>query len=337
VRPALAMVLNVVNFAAFNAMYGYTEGDVVLRRIADALREFEDDDVDVGRFGGDTFILLVSETHPDRIAEFVERVHRRLSELAYVARDQTLPISVACGYAVAPLDGGNRHDLVSLCVDRAKLSRLQGCVPAGSDELEAFTLHGSFEGIASIVSALLDRDPYTRVHLVEVNRMAKLWSEYNLELDHYALAQLLQASLLHDVGKLLVSDRILVKPGHLTGDEYEDVKRHAAYGRHILIAQPGYETVAEIVGQHHERWDGGGYPNGLLGASIHPVARAVSVLDAFSAMVADRPYHRGITEDAALAELQRCSGTQFDPYYVERFVAWRESGEILPTVRPARL
>jgi two-component system, cell cycle response regulator len=337
VSPALTMVFNIVNFAAFNTTYGYSEGDIVLRRVADALREFEDEGVEVGRFGGDTFILVVGETHPDRIAEYVDRVHRRLSELAYIAADQMLPISVACGYAVAPLDGGARHDVVALCVDRAKLSRQQGCLPTGLDELDAYTLHGNFEGVGTIVAALLEGDPYTRIHLVEVNRMAKLWSEYNLELDHESLAMLLQASLLHDVGKLLVSDRILVKPGHLSSDEYAAVKRHAAYGRHILIAHPGFEMVAEIVGQHHERWDGAGYPNGLSGDGIHPLARAVSILDAFSAMVADRPYHRGITEDAALAELARCSGAQFDPYYVERFVAWRESGEIPPTSRPARL
>jgi diguanylate cyclase (GGDEF)-like protein len=337
VQPALAMVFNVVNFAAFNSTYGYAQGDVVLRRIADALRTFEDEGVEIGRFGGDTFILVVSETHPDRVDPFVNRVHKTLSELAYVARDQTLPVSVACGYAVVPLDGGIRHDVVALCVDRSKLSRLQGCLPTGTDELDAYSLYGNFEGLGTIVSALLEGDPYTRIHLVEVNRMAKLWSEYNLALDHDSLTMLLQSSLLHDVGKLLVSERILVKPGHLSGSEYEDVKRHAAYGRHILSAHPGYEEVAEIVGQHHERWDGRGYPQGFAGTDIHPLARAVAVLDAFSAMVADRPYHRGITEDAALAELQRCSGVQFDAYYVERFVAWRESGEIPPTTRPARL
>jgi diguanylate cyclase (GGDEF)-like protein len=324
-QPALAIVFDVVNFAAFNAVYGYAEGDVVLRRVGDALRDFEDDGVEVGRFGGDTFILVVNRLEPDEIANFVARVHRRLTELAYVARDQTLPISVASGYAVAPLDGDARHDLVSLCVDRSKVSRLQGCLPAGSDELTALPLYGSFEGIEPVVAALLDRDPYTRVHLVEVNRMAKAWSEYNLELEPAAHELLLQSSLLHDVGKLLVSDRLLVKPGHLTAEEYEDVKRHAGYGRNILIAHPGFEEVAEIVGQHHERWDGRGYPNGLSATNIHALARAVSILDAFSAMVADRPYHRGITEDGALAELQRHAGTQFDPNYVERFIAWRES------------
>jgi diguanylate cyclase (GGDEF)-like protein len=336
-QPAIAMVLNIVNFAAFNSTYGYAEGDIVLRRVAETLRELEDEGVDVGRFGADTFILVVAQTQPAAVGEFVGRVHRRLSELAYVARDQTIPISVACGYAVAPMDASTRHDVVSICIDRAKISRLQGCLPAGADELDAYTLHGNFEGVGTIVAALLDRDPYTRVHLMEVNLMAKLWSDHNLALDGTVHALLLQASLLHDAGKLLVSDRILVKPGHLTAQEYEDVKLHAAYGRHILIGHAGFEEVAEIVGQHHERWDAGGYPRGLAGTDIHPLARAIAVLDAFSAMVADRPYHRGITEDAALAELARCSGAQFDPYYIDRFVAWRESGEISPTKRPARL
>jgi HD-GYP domain-containing protein (c-di-GMP phosphodiesterase class II) len=117
-----------------------------------------------------------------------------------------------------------------------------------------------------------------------------------------------------------------MRPGRLTSEEYEDVKRHAAHGWQILKGYGAYEEVAEIVGQHHERWDGTGYPSGLAGSAIHPLARAVAVLDAFSAMTLDRPYHRGITEDAALAELARCSGSQFDPHYVERFVRWRESG-----------
>ena len=103
------------------------------------------------------------------------------------------------------------------------------------------------------------------------------------------------------------------------------MKRHAAFGAHTIAQHPGWEEVATIVGQHHERWDGQGYPNGLAGDAIHPLARAIAVLDAFSAMVSDRPYHRGITEAAALAEVQRCSGSQFDPYYAERFVAWREA------------
>ena len=323
-RPTLVVVLDVVNFAAFNEVYGYDEGDDVLRRVGDTLREFEDDGVVCARYGGDVFMISVRDGAPDQIEPFVERLARRLRQLAYVARDQTLPVSIACGYAVAPLDGGTRHELISLCTDRARLSRREGCKPVRVD-LGAASIHGNFAGIETIVTAVLDRDPYTRVHLYEVNRMAKQWSEYNLELDGASLGTFLQASLLHDAGKLMISDAILLKPGRLSAQEYDDIKRHPTFGRNVLALQDGWNEVAAIVGQHHERWDGTGYPNGLAGEDIHPLARAIAILDAYSAMVSDRPYHRGITEDGALAELSRCSGSQFDPYYVERFVAWREA------------
>ncbi|MBV8154852.1 MAG: diguanylate cyclase [Candidatus Eremiobacteraeota bacterium] len=324
-RPATVIVLDIVNFSAFNEVYGYSEGDEVLRLVGDVLHDCEDGNVVCARYGDDVFMVLVKESSPDEVDPFVARLDKRLRALAYVSRDQTIPVSVAIGYALAPLDGGTRYSLISRCVDRARLSRREGCRPIRVDDPSASPLAGTFSGIETIVSALLDRDPYTRVHLFEVNAMAKLWSQHNLELDRDALAMFLQASLLHDVGKLLVSDRILVKPGRLSTEEYESAKRHAIYGRNVLALQPGWDEVAAIVGQHHEWWNGRGYPEGLAGEAIHPLARAVAVLDAYSAMVSDRPYHRGVTEAAALAELQRCAGTQFDPYYVERFVAWREA------------
>jgi diguanylate cyclase (GGDEF)-like protein len=333
-RPAAAIMLNLVNFGMFNETYGHAEGDSVLRVLAQALRGLEDagENVRVGRFGGDVFMALLTDTSTEIVPHFVERLMARLADLSYVARDQTLPISLACGYAIAPSDAGTRADLTALCVHRTRLSRKQGCRPVGNDDVDAYAVHGTFAGIDTIVEALLDRDPFTRVHLLQCNAMAKHWSEFNLDLDHVQLAKLLQASLLHDVGKLLVSDRILVKPGRLTESEYESAMQHASFGRDILANAIGYEDIADIVGQHHERWDGGGYPVGLVGDEIHPIARAVSILDAFSAMVADRPYHRGIAEAAALAELRRCAGTQFDPDLTERFVQWREEGSPCPLV-----
>ncbi len=331
-QPVIAITFDVVNFAQFNELYGYNEGDDVLRRIADVLREFEiaDDTISIGRFGGDIFMALMRDGASDLATHRVARVAAKLDELAYVTRDQTLPITIACGYVVAPLDAGMRADVVALCEHRTRLSRKLGGVAVGTDDVDAYTIHGPFDGIEPIVESLLNRDPFTRVHLLQVNTMAKLWSEHNLDLDRAALTKFLQASLLHDVGKLLIADRMLSKPGRLSASEYETVMRHAQYGRDVLMQHAGYGEVAEIIAQHHERWDGNGYPGQLSGEGIHPLARAISILDAFSAMVADRPYHRGITEDAALAELQRCAGSQFDPVLVDRFVAWREEGNPPP-------
>jgi diguanylate cyclase (GGDEF)-like protein len=333
-QPVVAMMFDVINFAQFNEIYGYTEGDDVLRQIAAVLREFEvaDEAFTVGRFGGDIFMAVVTDGASDLAPYTVIQVASKLGELAYVTREGTLPVSIACGYVVAPLDAGTRAEVVALLEHRVRLSRRLGGIPVGADDVGGYTTHGSFDGIEGIVESLLDRDPFTRVHLLQVNSMAKLWSEHNLDLDHAALAKLLQASLLHDVGKLLVADRMLSKPGKLSPMEYDAVMRHAEYGQHVLMQHAGYSEVAEIVGQHHEWWDGTGYPGQLSGTDIHPLARAIAVLDAFSAMVADRPYHRGIAEEAALAELQRCAGTQFDPELVEKFVRWREEGNPPPLV-----
>jgi HD-GYP domain-containing protein (c-di-GMP phosphodiesterase class II) len=106
------------------------------------------------------------------------------------------------------------------------------------------------------------------------------------------------------------------------------MQRHAEYGRTILSSYAEFADVAKIVGQHHERWDGRGYPSGIPGPTVHPLARAVSVIDAFSAMTLDRPYHRAISETDALRELERCSGTQFEPAMVESFCAMRRDTEV---------
>ena len=321
-RPVTAIYLNVVNFAMFNATFGYAAGDEALQHMAKMLREFEPE-ATVGRYGGDVFLLLLPAMSKASALHFVDRLAQRARMLSFRDGRSTIPISLAIGFAFAPIDAADRVSLFALCEHRARLSRKQGGRPVGEDDIDAYNLHGTYAGIETVVDGLLDRDPFTRVHLFHVNAMAKHWAEFNLDLDHTELNSFLQAALLHDVGKLLVSDRILVKPASLTPDEYAAIQRHAEFGRNILANYPAYESVARIVGQHHERWDGLGYPIGLRAQEIEPLARAIAILDAFSAMVMDRPYHRGITELEALREIERCSGTQFDPFFAERFVAWQ--------------
>ena len=325
-KPAVAIMLNVTNFAMFNDTYGYPEGDSVLRALAGALNEFSGEVTSIGRFGGDIFMVLLAARPKEQSIDLVRRIESRCRRLSYHGHDQAIPISVACGYAFVPLDASTRAEVLALCEHRSRVSRKQGGRPVGEDDIDGYQLHGTYSGIETIVDSLLDRDPFTRVHLVHVNAMAKHWAEFNLDLERGDLEMILQASLLHDVGKLLISDRILVKPSSLTAQEYRAIQYHAEFGKNILSQYQPFAEVAQIVGQHHERWDGLGYPTRLGGEQIHPLARAISILDAFSAMVMDRPYHRGIPEEAALAEIERCSGTQFDPYYVERFIAYRRQG-----------
>ncbi len=325
-RPVAAAIFNVVNFSQFNDTYGYALGDEVLHRISETISRFYSANVTVGRFGGDAFLMIVHGESSDRAIATIAELAHAFSTLTFEDGDRRIPISLACGYALAPMDAVTRVDLIALCTHRRRLSRKRGGAPVGDDEIDALALNGHFVEVQTLVDALMDRDPFTRVHLVHVNAMAKHWSEANLELSPAEFSTFMQASLLHDLGKLLVSDRILVKPGRLTAAEYRSMQEHARFGHNILSDFHRFDAVARVVAQHHERWDGKGYPAGLAGEEIDRLARAVAILDAFSAMVDDRPYHRGISEAEAILEIRRCAGSQFDPELVERFVAWRGEG-----------
>jgi HD-GYP domain-containing protein (c-di-GMP phosphodiesterase class II) len=127
-------------------------------------------------------------------------------------------------------------------------------------------------------------------------------------------------ALLHDIGKVGIPDQILNKPGRLSEEEFQLIKRHPEFGWSVIRKLPGLEIASLYVLHHHENFDGTGYPAGLSGADIPIGARIVSVIDAFDAMVSSRPYRQGLPVDEAIRRLHESSGTQFDPAVVESFV-----------------
>jgi HD-GYP domain-containing protein (c-di-GMP phosphodiesterase class II) len=135
------------------------------------------------------------------------------------------------------------------------------------------------------------------------------------------LTELGVAALLHDIGKIRVPDSILNKPGKLSAGEREVIARHPVHGAETLTRVAGLEVVATLVRYHHEHWDGGGYPDGLSGPRIPRASRIISVCDAYSAMISERPYQRAMSHSRALAELRACAGGQFDPEIVEQLEA----------------
>ena len=128
------------------------------------------------------------------------------------------------------------------------------------------------------------------------------------------------AGYMHDVGKIGISDRILGKPSQLDPDQWKMMKKHAGLGAKILEPVKISTAIKAAVRHHHERYDGKGYPSGLSGEAIPAGARTLAVADAYEAMTADRPYRKALNDEQALAELKRCSGTQFDPLMVQAFL-----------------
>jgi len=146
-----------------------------------------------------------------------------------------------------------------------------------------------------------------------------------------ALDEIARGAELHDVGKVAVPEAILGKPGPLDEAEWQIMRQHTVIGERILAAAPALRPVARLVRSSHERWDGSGYPDGLVGERIPLGARIITVCDAFDAMRQARPYAASMTEAQALAELHRCAGTQFDPRVVDAFAAVlaQGAGELL--------
>ena len=171
-----------------------------------------------------------------------------------------------------------------------------------------------------LLRALAERNPELGEHISGVAELAEAVARA-LALTEEQIDHVRHAAALHDVGKMAIPDAILDKPGALDEAEWEFIRRHTIIGERIVAAAPALRPVAALVRSSHERWDGAGYPDALVGEDSPLGARIVSVCDAFDAMVADRPYRSGMAAADALTELARCSGSQFDPAVVAAFAA----------------
>ncbi len=181
--------------------------------------------------------------------------------------------------------------------------------------------------VRALAAAIETRDPYTGGHVERVASFSLAigrqfgWAERQLEL-------LELGALLHDVGKIGVEDRVLRKPGALDAAEWEQMRQHPALGAALLRTVPFLQGSVDCALRHHERYDGKGYPDGLVAEAIPLEARIVSVADAFDAMTSDRPYRKGLAPSVAIAELERYSGTQFDPSVVAAFLEAMRTGAV---------
>jgi putative nucleotidyltransferase with HDIG domain len=181
--------------------------------------------------------------------------------------------------------------------------------------------------LISMLETLALRDRMTARHSAAVARYARAmanalgWSREDQDLVH-------TAGLLHDIGKFAFPDSILLADSRLTDEQWQQVKRHPEDGARIVRRIDGYAPVAEIVGAHHERWDGRGYPNALAGEAIPPGARLIAVADTYDVITARDSYRKPIGAEEAIAELRRSAGGQLDPHVVEVFIGLLTAGDL---------
>ena len=176
-----------------------------------------------------------------------------------------------------------------------------------------------YKTIKLISSALDAKDPYTHGHSLRVTMYSLILAK-KLNLDDSTLEEIEMAGLLHDIGKIGIPQSILCKPGKLTDEEYEVMKSHPAQAEKMLMGIKKLTVVTNWLRAHHERWDGRGYPYGLKGEEIPISGRIIALADTYDAMTSTRSYRKALDHEVAIAEIQRCAGSQFDPVLAELFI-----------------
>jgi two-component system cell cycle response regulator len=329
------LILDIDHFKRVNDRYGHNGGDRVLCEVADRLRSSVRPGDVVARYGGEEFAVLLPQAGERDIVGTGERIRTSLAGAPIVVNQKTsISVSVSVGAAALPEHGRTPAELV-LAADRALYAAKQ----TGRNRLVIGRVGGQEQQVVADASRLtiteylvaLTGEVEARVAPVEhgaaVGRWAAVVAE-ELGLDQETWQRCALAGRLHDIGKITVPEAILRKPGRLSGAEWGLMKTHADEGARLLRLDPELADVARIVRQHHERYDGSGYPDGRTGANTTIEARIVAVCDAWAAMRVDRPYQTARSVAEAVAELRRCAGSQFDPDVVDAFLAALADGRI---------
>jgi two-component system cell cycle response regulator len=302
-RPALLALFDLDGFKTYNDSFGHVAGDALLARLGRNLGTAAAGGfASAYRLGGDEFCLLVIEPGPDPAA-LVARAAAALHEAG-----ESFDIGCSYGAVLLPAESADVSDALRTADQRMYAHKRAG--RRGSDE----AVHRVLLRVAA------EHDGALRNHVDYVAHFAEAVA-CELGLDDAARIEVTRAAALHDIGKVAIPDAILEASRALDASEWDYMRQHTLIGERIIGAAPELLAVARIVRSTHERYDGAGYPDRLAGNDIPLGARIVAVCDAYDAMVTTRAYRAALPSDKALAELRRCSGTQFDPRIVAAFDA----------------
>jgi diguanylate cyclase (GGDEF)-like protein len=320
--PLTLVLLDIDNFKQVNDRFGHPTGDKVLAQVAARLRQGGE----AFRLGGDEFALLLPRRDEHEGFSVARSIIERIAETEV---DVGQVLNMSAGVATYPQHGVERSELVRVADSALYVAKEQGKNTVRvyrPDVIEIAELRRLAEGpdraarlraAASLAHAVDARDAYTGSHSYMVGELAaRVAKRMNLDSESIELTRL--AGSLHDLGKLAIPEEILRKPGPLNEAERLVLERHPQIGYRMLDSL-GVEPVATWVLHHHERWDGAGYPEQKAGDEIPLGARILFVADAYDAMTTDRVYRGRLSHDRAIAELERCAGTQFDPDVVAAF------------------
>jgi len=282
---------------------GDINGLKLLTKIADILKEcFRGEDI-VARWGGDEFSAILPQTSFDEAMNIIDRVYKKCRENS----TDILPLSISLGAATKESALKSIKEVIKEAEDNMYRHKL----------VENQSARSSM--IISLKKALEERYYETEAHTRRMKKFAIMFGKA-LKLPDSKLDNLSLLASLHDIGKIAIPDNIVLKPGKLSEEEWETMKKHSEIGYRIAQSTAELAPIAEAILHHHERWDGKGYPYGILKDKIPLISRIISIVDTYDAITSERPYKKALSKEFALEEIKRCSGSQFDPNLVDIFI-----------------
>lgn len=300
--PVSLIMADLNNLKLINDSHGHSVGDDWIKKAAEIIsKSCRQEDI-LARWGGDEFVIILPNTTHKESEKIVERIHA-----AEINNNSEIDISMALGTATKSSADENLFETLSIAEDRMYINKFTNKKSDRSMVLSSF------------LNILKEKSYETESHVNRISEMAREFGE-RLNLDKEDRDKLFLLSLLHDIGKISIPENILNKTDKITDKEWELIKTHPESGHRIIKSIPRFSHIAEEILHHHERWDGTGYPDELKGEEIPLLSRILTIVDSFDVMRSGRPYKRAMSEEEIFKELERCSGSQFDPELIDVFL-----------------
>lgn len=311
IYPVTVVVCNANGIGLVNDVYGWGKGNKLLKKAADLLRENLPKETILARLeDGDMAAGLIEAEQ-----EYAVRLFENIKEQYRKDNDTGINTDLEYGIAVIRDNTKSIEEAVREAGQSMRTKKLMNRSSQKSSLLDSLT------------QTLTESDYETEEHVERTKEMATRLGRA-LNLSDVELGKLALLAVLHDIGKIAIPHSILAKPGKLTEAEWEVMKTHTEKGYRIASASKELQPIGEFILHHHERWDGGGYPGGLAKEEIPLLSRIITVVDSHDVMVHDRPYHKAMSQEAAVEELRRCAGAQFDPHLVDVFLGVLEEQKV---------
>ena len=301
--PISIIIGDVNGLKLVNDAFGHDKGDELLQKAAMVIQSACRTDDIVARWGGDEFVILLPKTNTKEAEEIVDRIKELYSDV-YV---NAIRVSISFGW-----DTKRETDQDILKVLKSAEDYMYQHKIIENESMRDNT-------ISIIIRTLHEKNPREEQHSQRVSEICQYIGKA-MGLSEIEVSRLKVVGLLHDIGKIAIEEGILNKPGKLTEQEKSEINRHPDIGYRILSSSFRMLDLADCILAHHERWDGAGYPKGLKGDAIPMVARIIALADTYDAMTSERSYRNALSEEEALAEIQRNIGTQFDPEIARIFI-----------------